>query len=511
MDQTTKGQALGEQTPVDRMIEEPEDQTPVIQAPEDQIPGEIAPSDQALRDRIFEDQTFEDQTSEDQTPIPTPDGTPEDQTPVGKSGLEGGLAYTTPLDQLLLDRTFVDRIPSEQKPGNQAPPGQLPADQRPIDEILTLNDQSQHLLGFKRVRNRRAIQEALRYDVHNLTIPLGLSQSRDLQGHDLIRGKIAWWVLYFREDRSVVSSCATQLRDAIMSTPTGVKTVKAAVITQIFTVPSHRLQGMATRLLRCVHTALDEMEGTRVMFSVAYGCDYAPFFQRLGFQPYRADELRIVLGPSTRADAPSGKSEQAGDFPHEDPENVKSVPGQDEGQPETTSGVDPEPPSSQPESEVLYTSMSYEVASMLIHHDDRESTAGEPAGDDPDEGTQRRGWYLENSFSRNFVAIWWIHDFEARKLYLGNLVRSRLLEFGSISAVLQTAVEEAKRHGLGEVVMWNPSSDVVCEAERLASGTAGELTAVVERRTNSVPYLRWREGENRNVKWEHIQYEGFAW
>jgi predicted acetyltransferase len=62
----------------------------------------------------------------------------------------------------------------------------------------------------------------------------------------------------------------------------GVESVKAAVITNIFTGLEFRRMGMATDLLTAVRRCLDNMESKRIEFSIIYSGVNNRLYKQLG-------------------------------------------------------------------------------------------------------------------------------------------------------------------------------------------------------------------------------------
>lgn len=81
---------------------------------------------------------------------------------------------------------------------------------------------------------------------------------------------------------------------------------------------------------------------------------------------------------------------------------------------------------------------------------------------------------------------------------------------GGIRMVLSLAVQEACRYGLREVILWEPTDQVLEQAERLVDEIGHGVTATWENRSEMIPCFRWHGGESKEVVWTESGYFGCA-
>lgn len=79
---------------------------------------------------------------------------------------------------------------------------------------------------------------------------------------------------------------------------------------------------------------------------------------------------------------------------------------------------------------------------------------------------------------------------------------------GGIRMMLLMAVEVACGLGLREVILWEPSAQIVEQAERLAAELGHGVTATWENRSEMIPCFRWHGGESKEVIWTEGGYFG---
>ncbi|KAL7898399.1 hypothetical protein HDV64DRAFT_278363 [Trichoderma sp. TUCIM 5745] len=113
--------------------------------------------------------------------------------------------------------------------------------------------------------------------------------------------------------------------------------------------------------------------------------------------------------------------------------------------------------------------------------------------------------------SNTTVSAFWIHDFAKRRLCVGCMdVRRHDGMEGGIRTVLLMAVLVARQLDLREVILWEPSAQIVEQAERLAAEVGHGLTATWENRSEMIPCFRWHGGEAKEVIWTEGGYFGSA-
>ncbi|KHN94273.1 Acyl-CoA N-acyltransferase [Metarhizium album ARSEF 1941] len=135
--------------------------------------------------------------------------------------------------------------------------------------------------------NSKQIMQHFENNSQMWAAPLSLGQYLDMQfqlvvfnGH---RASPKHWALFKPCDpETIISSCAVHLRDAIMNSGRGMEPVTAAIITEVFTHPEFRRNGMATKLLSKVKQDLDAMEKDRVEFSIIYSGSSTGLYDKLG-------------------------------------------------------------------------------------------------------------------------------------------------------------------------------------------------------------------------------------
>lgn len=130
--------------------------------------------------------------------------------------------------------------------------------------------------------------------------PLSTGEYLDLQKQlyetEASADNSAYWVLLDREaPDTVISSCTMYIREAMVNAGQGMRSVRAAVITDVFTLPDYRRKGMATTLLSVLQETLDKKE-SKVDFSVLYSDMRPEFYGGLGWTPQPARHLRIIIG-----------------------------------------------------------------------------------------------------------------------------------------------------------------------------------------------------------------------
>lgn len=113
--------------------------------------------------------------------------------------------------------------------------------------------------------------------------------------------------------------------------------------------------------------------------------------------------------------------------------------------------------------------------------------------------------------SNTTISAFWVHDFTKRRLCVGCMdVRRHDGMEGGIRMVLFLAVIAACQLGLREVILWEPSAQIVEQAERLAAELGYSVTATWENRSEMIPCFRWHGGESKEVIWTEGGYFGSA-
>lgn len=314
---------------------------------------------------------------------------------------------------------------------------------------------------------------------------------------ELCAAKMAYWVLFSKKDPdTIISSCTTSVRDVITNTGQGVRPAKAVIVTDVFTHSHHRFQGMATRLLKDVQATLDRKPDERVEFSLIYSGVHTEFYERLGWKPYPAKQMRLILG-ALEIDRLIETDElkilnfdALCDWVHRDVTISKlRLSGMRDAKAHVQ--ILPSPQL------MTWHLMRCKMFSQYMARTKPQPTLHGATHEDPD--TTAAVW------------VWWVHDFKTRRLQIGRLVATRHQGLESaIKLVLRAAVVEARAWGFREVVLWDPTSQVVTGAHMLADELGNGVQAVAEDRAEMIPCLRWHGGKERDIGWEERQYYGWA-
>jgi hypothetical protein len=106
------------------------------------------------------------------------------------------------------------------------------------------------------------------------------------------------------------------------------------------------------------------------------------------------------------------------------------------------------------------------------------------------------------------IALYWSHDFNARKLVILRFAFLKPASDKTMSdtvALLEAAEKEAREWGFDQIVAWNPSKGIIDAAHALAK----DRVEVYDRMDDSIPSLRWRGEEERSIEWN--PNEKYAW
>lgn len=318
------------------------------------------------------------------------------------------------------------------------------------------------------------------------------------------KDSLEYWVLHLPDrPEAIVSSCTVHIRPAFVTA--GKRTVsKAAVISHVYTVPRHRLRGLATILLSNVQKELDGRTGEdSIDFSVLYSSPYVDFFYDLGWQPQPATQLRITLG-SDQVPYPSVDDAELLQWPdiqkaveHDARACRLRIKAKKDGR---IKGAEA--------SKKTHVQLAPSPA-VAKWHLMREALHAQQLGKRPNKsGMKNHGAASVTDGVPSGVCAWWVRDLVRCQLILCRMAERRLcgMEKGAM-AVLQAAVAEAGIWGLREVVVWQPTAQVVLGAQML--GERG-VRVVMEERMDLVPCLRWSGGEERDVEWEANEYYGWC-
>ncbi|KAJ6443884.1 Acyl CoA acyltransferase-like protein [Purpureocillium lavendulum] len=311
---------------------------------------------------------------------------------------------------------------------------------------------------------------------------------RQLSVTDASQGDTAYWMLTRKEDpETIVSSCTAYIRDAMINVGDGMHSVNAVVITDIFTIPEERRKGMATKLLKKVQETLDKRE-KRVEFSLIWSDNRPEFYDRLGWKAQPANTLRIRLPKDMAVEAPAETNE----LEYASIARMAEIVKRD---------------IKMTKCRFTYMRDKTKIIGQLIpthkllrwHAVRTVTMKGLLAGCDPIIG---EGGWLGASWlhpdNRTQVWAWWAPDYRTRRLFVARLITVRLdgMEKG-IKELLKAAVAEASLLGFREVVMWEPTDQVIKAAGLLIPELPEGTKTFVEERIDMVPCLRWHGGEER--------------
>ncbi|KAL1837335.1 hypothetical protein VTJ49DRAFT_3978 [Mycothermus thermophilus] len=122
-----------------------------------------------------------------------------------------------------------------------------------------------------------------------------IERERQLAEHDLNRdGGCRHWVLYLKGyPRQLIASCESARRPVLISDGPGEPCRKGYgyAVTNVYTAPSYRRQGYAAYLLRCVQERMDAESD----FSVLYSDSGRRYYAGLGWIPFASRQATITL------------------------------------------------------------------------------------------------------------------------------------------------------------------------------------------------------------------------
>ncbi|KJZ75920.1 hypothetical protein HIM_04744 [Hirsutella minnesotensis 3608] len=317
--------------------------------------------------------------------------------------------------------------------------------------------------------------------------PLSTRDYLDVQRHlsvtEASTRRTAYWVLYDQANpETVIASCTTYMRDALINAGQGMRPVGAAIITDLFTLPEYRRQGMASMLLEKLRQTLDQSQ-PKIEFSLLYSDVRPEFFETLGWIPQPAPQVRIVLGRGG-VDMPP----ETDDLMYIHHSDLIQLTKKDINMTKLRLSAMRD---GKRHALVLPTHklMRWHLArSMLLKKHMSKGKDGGKAG--------VSGAFTKSSDKGLEAWAWWTPDFRCRRLNVGRLVSTRLSGMEHhIKSVLGVALGEASRLGLREVVVWEPLEQTVNAANLLAQEMGAGVGAILEDRLDLVPCLRWHNGE----------------
>ncbi|KYK61023.1 hypothetical protein DCS_02163 [Drechmeria coniospora] len=323
---------------------------------------------------------------------------------------------------------------------------------------------------------------------------------RQLAEAEASKANAAYWVLFHKDDaETVIASCTTYMRQALINEGHGMMAVQAAVVTDIVTLPEYRMLGMATQLLKKVQQRLDECP-TRVEFSIVWSDLRPEFFDRLGWKQQAATQLRIVLGKAAVVEVPAETKElsysNVDDFALCSRESLNAAKLR----------------LSAMRAKGKTWAQLLPTQNLMRWHAMRGLLTQSALSKGADEGRKRHGASFANAEIRDNVCwAWWVPDFRARKLFVGRIFTTRLHNMQrEIKSLLHVAAGEALSMALREVVVWEPTEQVIGAAMQLADEIGKHVRSVVEERSDMIPCLRWHGGEERQGGLVDGQFYGWS-
>lgn len=310
-----------------------------------------------------------------------------------------------------------------------------------------------------------------------------------------------YWVLVHENDPGkVISSCTVHFRDAMINVGKGMQSVRAAIITDIFTIPEQRRVSMAAALLEEVQLSLDERK-QRVEFSIIWSDNRPEFFEELGWAAQPANTLRIRLPKGAPIELPpeTTQLQYAGvsDMDRIVLRDVKMTKCR------FTHMRDRKKTFAQliPTHELL---RAHVVRAKAM---DEFLTGADPVPDEID----GLGASWKSAVDRTEVWAWWTPDYRSRRLFIARFITLRLSGMEhAMKELLKVAAAAASRLQFRELIMWEPTDQVTKAASLLVDELPEGAKMFVEERTDMIPCLRWHGGEKRPCVLIEPEYYGYA-
>ncbi|UPK91351.1 hypothetical protein LCI18_002286 [Fusarium solani-melongenae] len=303
------------------------------------------------------------------------------------------------------------------------------------------------------------------------------------------------WALRKPDDPlGIISSCATHLRDAIVSRGKGVRMTGAVVISELFTDPEYRTRGFAKLLLKKVQDHFDKRDDLDIDFTVIYGNGSLNWYRELGWKPVTATQLTINVERFQTCTSCDNELEfltlqEVCNIADCDVNVSKLRLSKAQG-PKTHVQLLPS----------AFLARRHLYRSALLAYKLRQGhTYNRHHGVSilEDEATE--------------VSAWWVHDFQNSRLMIGRLFLTRLNGVDELVVeVLEAAMEEAARRGLREAVLWDPSPQVVVAAMTIWDKYDTEVQVMTGERKEMVPCVRWKGGEERDIVLEEGQFVSWS-
>ncbi|KAL2147077.1 hypothetical protein VTI28DRAFT_959 [Corynascus sepedonium] len=384
-----------------------------------------------------------------------------------------------------------------------------------------------------------------------------VEREQHMAEHELTRdGGCRYWVLYLKGyPRQVIASCETVRKLMFIADCPGrsVREAHGYVVTNVYTNPSYRRQGMAAFLLRRVQEQID----TNSDCSVLYSDSGRSYYASLGWLPITSHQATLTLLSSPSSTSSSSPSRT----PSTPPWRPQTRPLSPSELPDLcrkdiahltktlTTLTATAPASNNTAISFLPTHAQISWHLSRAEFDARKilppaTLAASPltigAVTLPSSSTSSSS---SPSPSHPGPAAWayWSHDWRNKRLRVLRLARDgdcavegtdeeegkgvekeendkegkEQEEEGSeaavddavcaeVAALLEAAVAEARRWGFAEVVVWNPNEVVKAGCKSVGNALPEGLKVVFEQRVEGcVPSLRWRGGKVlAGVVWE---------
>ncbi|KAK4155313.1 lysine acetyltransferase [Chaetomidium leptoderma] len=358
-----------------------------------------------------------------------------------------------------------------------------------------------------------------------------VEREQHLAEHDVNRdGRCRYWVLYLKGyPRQVIASCETTRKPVLVSDGNGqpAREGHGYAVTNVYTNPPYRRQGMAAFLLRRVQERMDADSDCSVMYSDS-GRNY---YASLGWSPFASRQATITLLPSYPS-PPLGPQPQSPTLttpskpPQTRPLQLSDLPDlckMDEL--DLTKSFDSLPADTKTHVAFLPThpQISWHLARAefdagKIFPPNTTTTA---ATANPQRTLTKGAITLPTDGSKSWT--YWSHDWRNKRLRVLRIVvrpeasstdtptTTEQQRVGDVAALLEAAVAEARRWGLGRVVVWNPDDEVRAGCKSVGNASPHGVKVVFEERVaGGVPSLRWKGGKGvRGVVWE--ENFGYCW
>lgn len=329
---------------------------------------------------------------------------------------------------------------------------------------------------------------------------------------ELPRGVQETWLLFDPGARNVVYTGASvyHRKGLVSTTKGGAKRVRAMVISQVVTDFGHRCCGLATHFLNLLAHQIDSREGEdHIAFSVLYSGPKTDLFQGCGWRPLPAKQLRITLGGLQFSESDEYHNrypEYSRYMRHLYWEHIEEWLRETNGLSMMAMSAIKHPTV---HAQIVLSRdfMAWHLRRSLIRHSiTRLQEQAHPVGSKVSVGAK----FIDVK-SNTAISAFWAPESIKQRLYVGCMeVQRRDGMEGGIRMVLSMAVEVASQYGLREVILWEPSAQIVEQAERLAAEMGHGMTATWENRSEMIPCFRWHGGESKEVIWTESGYFGSA-